>query len=305
MPERLIITGASGFVAGSVVCQAGADWEVHALSRKPAPVDLPHVQWHTLDIMEFPHLGEVFRQVQPSAVIHAAGVADVDWCEQHPAEAQRINIDLTREVAWLCQAGGARLVYTSTDTVFRGDRGMYVESDPPDPVNFYGRTKWRGEQAVSEELGGFVIARLAIVMGFPFLGGGHSSLARLIEVLESGRDAPVAAEEIRTPIDVVTLGRALLELAVGRYQGIIHLSGNERLTRLEFSRRMAERLGYPPSRVTPISAAALAGRAPRPADVSLDNARARTVLKTPMRGLLDGLDLILSTPRPQPGSPGQ
>lgn len=300
VPKRLLLTGASGFVAGGVVCQAGDEWEVHALSRQPSPVSRPHIRWHTTDILDFAQLRLLFEQIAPAAVIHAAGIADVDFCENHHAEADRANVELTREVAVLCRSSSARLIYTSTDTVFDGDKGNYVESDRAEPVNYYGRTKLRGEEAVMQTDGQWVIARLAIVMGLPFLQPGNSFLSRLLEGLAAGREMPVPAEEIRTPVDLVTLGRSLLELAGNSFNGIIHLAGNDRLHRLDASRQIAERFGHPPSQVVASSAAALPGRARRPVDVSLVNQLARTTLHTPSRGLLDGLELVLATSR----SPG-
>ena len=101
--------------------------------------------------------------------------------------------------------------------------------------------------------------------------------------------------EIRTPIDVVTLGRALLELAGSDFSGIIHLAGNTRLNRYEMGVQIAALLGFPQALVKPINSHAASSRAPRPDDASLDNSHATHVLKTPMLSLTDGLRLTLET----------
>lgn len=299
--KRVIVTGASGFVAGSVVCQAGADWEVHAFSRTPPPFDRDGVVWHQhgplAGLLDPAGLGRHFDSIQPDAVIHSAAIPDIDYCERHPDVAEEVNVNYTIALAEMCRERKVRMVFTSTDTVFDGNRGNYTEADAPAPVNHYGRTKVRAEQAVAERLEDFCIARLAIVMGLRFYGEGNSFLCRLLDALESGREVPVPAEEIRSPVDVVTAGRALLELAGNSFQGIIHLAGNDRLSRLEFSRLIAERLGYPPERVVAAAAADIPGRARRPRDASMDNAKARATLRMPMRGVLDGLELVLSTRR--------
>jgi dTDP-4-dehydrorhamnose reductase len=101
--------------------------------------------------------------------------------------------------------------------------------------------------------------------------------------------------EIRTPVDVVTLGRALVELAGNDFTGILHLAGNTRLNRYEMAVHIAARLGFPRVLVKPTDSNAMSDRAPRPNDVSLDNSKAKRVLATPLLSLPEGLDLVLET----------
>lgn len=293
MGRRLIVTGASGFVAGSVIWQAGPEWEVHALSGKPAPLHRPHLHWHTLDVLDHDELRRVFEHIRPSVVIHTAAIADINFCEANTDTADQVNIMLTRALVELCREGGARMIFTSTDTVFDGEKGNYTETDAPGPVNYYGHTKVMAEEFVQERLHDWVIARPAIVLGLPFFSAGNSVLVRLLASLQAGEEIKALAKEVRTPIDVVTLGAALLELAGNSYQGILHLSGNDRMDRPTFSRLIAERMGYPTRLIVPVDARGIAGRAPRPRDVSLNNARAKATLNTPMRGLLEGLEYVL------------
>ncbi len=91
---------------------------------------------------------------------------------------------------------------------------------------------------------------------------------------------------------MITLGRTLLELAENDFGGILHLAGTEVLDRVTLTRRLAERLGYSPDTVIPRSPTQIAGRASRPRDVSLNTAKARSVLKTPLRDFDASVDLI-------------
>ncbi|MBN1341822.1 MAG: SDR family oxidoreductase [Phycisphaerae bacterium] len=295
MSKRLLVTGGTGFVAGSVIAQGRGEWEVHALSRRDAPLSRSGLVWHQTDILDSDALADAFRQVAPHAVIHAAAAADIDDCQTHQDVAQRLNVDVTRELTGLCRQGGAKMVFLSTDTVFDGRRGNYVEDDPPGPINFYAETKVAAEAAVREGAADHVIARLSLVMGLPVLGTGNSFLAKMAAGLAEGRVQKVPAEEIRSPIDVITLGRALLDLAGNDLTGCFHLAGSDVLSRLDMSRRIAERLGYDKDLVVPSNASGIPGRAPRPRDASLNNAKARAMLATPMRTLDEGIDLILET----------
>ena len=295
MGKRLLVTGYGGFVAGSVVQHAGADWDVIALSRSNITNgrdDITHIQF---DLCEIDRLQQVFEEVQPAVVIHTAAMANVDRCQSQQEEAEAINVGVTGRLAELCRRNGTRIVFCSTDTVFDGKQGMYVEEDVPRPLNYYAATKVSAEQIVQNTLDNMVVARLSLVMGFPLIGAGNSFLTGMLASFQQGIPVLMPENEIRTPVDVVSLGRALLELAGNDFTGILHLAGNTRLNRYEMAVRIAARLGFPQVLVKPTNSSAMSDRAPRPNDASLDNSRAKQVLTTPMLGMAEGLDLILET----------
>jgi dTDP-4-dehydrorhamnose reductase len=294
MRQRLMVTGYGGFVAGSVVWQASETWDVHALSLVEAPEMRDGFRCYQLDLRDTAKLREVFRKAKPNAVIHTAALADIDYCQSHQDEAEEVNVGITQELARLCGESGARLALCSTDSIFDGAKGMYTEEEEPRPINTYADTKVRAEKIVLEECGGGVVARLSLVMGLPVLGAGNSFLAKMIASLEAGREVLFPQNEVRTPVDVITVGRVLLELAGSTFTGTLHVSGNTRLNRYDMAQRIAERLGYSAALVTPTDSNAIEGRAPRPNDASLDNARAKSLLDTPMRSLMEGLELVLA-----------
>ena len=299
-PKRLLVTGANGFVAGSVLAQAGDDTDLHALSRGEPPARPPNFHWHHCDPLLPGQLAELFRKIQPDALIHTAATADIDFCQQHREVAWAVNVELTRTLAGLCADSGAKLVFCSTDTIFDGEHAPYREDNLPRPVNFYAETKVEAERTVADLGAQAVIARLSLVVGLPFLGAGNSFLPRMIAAFAEGRTVAVPEHEVRTPVDVATVGRALLELAAGEHHGVFHLAGKDRLNRYVMAQQIAERFGFSKQLVVPQAPAASPGRAPRPRDVSLDNAKACAKLKTPMRTFDDALSLILETAASKP-----
>jgi len=294
--KRIMITGAGGFVAGSVLVQARDRWETLAVTRTSRPA-LEKIASRVVvrDITDRDLTRALLVEFRPDVVIHTAALADIDYCEGHPEEAFAVNTMATDTLAACCAEHGARLVYCSTDTVFDGRRGMYTESDRPGPVNIYARSKAEAEARVAARGGNTVIARLSLVLGIPLLGAGNAFLPGLLRRLRAGEKAPFPVNEIRTPVDVVTLGGALLEVAASDYQGFLHLAGNTRLSRYDMACQIARHLGYSDRLIEPVDSSTMPGRAPRPADVSLDNTLARSVLTTPMLALEDGLDLAMKT----------
>ena len=291
---RLMVTGARGFVAGSLLRQAGDGVEVHAVSRGDAIYQRPGMVWHGTDLCDSAALRRLVEMVQPDAIVHTAAIADIDYCEAHRDEAEQVNAGVPRVLAEVCADAGIRLVHVSTDTVFDGEKGLYAEGDPPGPLNFYAETKVWAEEAVSAMPTNWVVARTSLVMGLPVLGRGNSFLSRMMDKFKAGENVGVPDKEIRSAIDVITLGRALLELATNDYVGYLHLAGNDVENRYEMVCRLAQKLGYSRELVYANDPSAISGRAPRPRDVSLDNAKARALLENPMCGLLEGLDRVLA-----------
>lgn len=293
--RKLMVTGYGGFVAGSVVWQAArsGDWNVYALSLLEKPEERERFHCIPFDLCDGAKLEKVFAEVRPEAVVHTAALADIDYCQTHQADAVRVNVDATRDMARLCAGSGAKMILCSTDTVFDGTKGMYTEEDSPHAVNFYAETKVEAERIVRETVPNGVVARLSLVMGLSVLGAGNSFLAKMITALKKGEPVQFPANEIRTPVDVITVGRAFLELAGNDFAGTIHLAGSTRINRYEMACEIAAHLGYPRELVIATDSNAMPGRAPRPNDASLDNAKAKRLLETPMQSLMGGLDLVL------------
>jgi len=294
MGRKVFITGASGFVGGSVLHFAPADWTIHACSRGPLSAASANVTHHALDLSDREKTAEVLAALRPQVILHIAAIANIDYSEAHQAEAAAINAETTGHLARMAGELGARFVFCSTDNVFDGATGFYDEDALVSPVNFYGRTKVAAEVLVHEALEDAAIARVALVIGLPIMGSGNSFLVKMEENLRAGREIQIPENEVRSPVDLITLGKSLLELADNDFRGVINLAGSTRLNRYDMAKRIAATLGYSESLVTPINSNALEGRAPRPDDVSLDNALARETLKTPMRTLDESLDMIFA-----------
>lgn len=290
---KLLVTGVNGFVAGSIIANASKTWEVHGVDVTE-PLGLPaDIHSHTLDLLEMEKVAALFRTIRPDAVIHTAAIANIDVCQNNRELAWKVNVGITENLARLCKETGAKMVVCSTDSVFDGLKGYYTEEDKPRAVNFYAETKVEAEKIVLGSSEKNIVARLSLVMGLPVLGKGNSFLADTIEKLGRGEKVKFPENEIRTPIDVVTLGAALAELAGSTYGGTVHLSGNTRINRYEMAIQIAEKLCFNTNLIESTDSNSMPGRAPRPNDASMDNSFAKKLLKTPMLSLSEGLELTL------------
>ncbi|HVU90301.1 MAG TPA: NAD(P)-dependent oxidoreductase [Pirellulales bacterium] len=258
---RLLVIGATGFVGAHVAQGGGQHFEVFAGSRQPA-VKQADV---SIDITSTESIRSAFDQVQPTAVILTAALADIDRCEREQDLAERINHQGPRHVAEECRRRGARLVFTSTDAVFDGSLKVYPEDAAPTPVNFYGRTKARAEAAITEILPAAAIVRVSLVLGRGARPGTNSYVDKLATSFAAGQQVITPTFEYRNPIDVGTLAGLLVDLAGREAQGIFHVGASDKIVRYELARRIAVALGASPELVVP-QTAPVPGRAPRGID---------------------------------------
>ncbi len=277
----MLLTGASGVLGGTLAARLAGRFELVA-GRHSAPTT--HGAAVALDLSSRDSVEAAFEAARPGAVVHSAALADVDYCQRHPEEAQRVNVGGTEAVAAAAARRGLPLVTLSTDTVFDGTRAGLAEDALPRPLQVYGRTKLAAEQAALALCPGACVLRVCLVIGRGHGGRGTATEA-IAWALRAGRRVRLFTDQYRTPIDADSVADAVI-LALDRNgHGLYHLGGPERVSRHALGQRVASVLGLSPAGIEPAAYADAPGDGPRPADVSLDSGRARAELGWTPRGL--------------------
>ena len=189
----------------------------------------------------------------PGTVLHAAAWTDVDGAEDDPQGAAAVNVGGTRHVAEL----GVPLVYYSTDYVFDGQKSEpYLESDAPNPLSAYGRTKLYGEAAAGEQA--WVVRSSGL-----FGPTGTNFVHTMLDLAHTREEVAVVDDQRTSPTYVghlATATRAVLDLPFGLW----HLAADGDATWAEFAEAIFEEAGVA-TRVRRISTGEFGARAPRPA----------------------------------------
>ena len=157
--KRLLVTGASGLLGFNLALRESAHRDVTGITYSQGLIDTPF-KTLSVDLTNTEVVNRLFDSIQPEGVIHCAAMANIDTCEKQPYEAERINSEVPGEIARICKKNGIRLVHLSTDAVFDGSRGGYLETDTPNPLSVYARTKLDGEHAVLDANPDAVVARV-------------------------------------------------------------------------------------------------------------------------------------------------
>lgn len=276
----LLVTGASGFLGGSVCLEALGSGRPVVGAVHRGFCDQSGLRVVNADLTAPSAAKDLLRRLEPRWVVNCAGFTNVDACERDPEQARALNVDLPQMLAAACADAGVGLVHISTDSVFDGERGNYSEQDAPAPLNVYAQTKLEGERAVLEAL------PEALVLRTNFIGVSQSSRAGLADwmamTLESGERIQGFTDVTFAPLLTNEVARLILAAIESRLQGLYHAAARDACTKYDFACRLCACLGLDTTLVDRASIAAAGLAARRPLNTSLSSSRIEGALRRPM-----------------------
>jgi dTDP-4-dehydrorhamnose reductase len=265
---NILLVGGSGFLGRELAQQASATGHGVAATFMTRPVDIPGIRWLPVDLRRSEEITSAVGETRPDVVINAA-YRKADWA---------VTADGAICLAMAATRHGSRLVHVSSDAVFSGADVRYDESATPDPISPYGAAKAAAETAIRLFAPTAVVARTSLIIG----GGGSAHEAFVHDLATGRRNGVLFTDEIRCPVHVTDLARAILELAASDHAGVCHLAGPDPVSRHELGVLIAGRDGLDASTLT---AGHRAGTGfPGALDVRLDSTRTQRTLRTRLRG---------------------
>lgn len=288
--KKLLITGYTGFLGYHLTRAACSEWLVYGVTRTLK--DAPNVTLgQTCDITNYIELGNFIEDLEPDAIIHAAAAADANYCEQNKELSYAVNVEASKNIAGICADYNIPLVFTSTDLVFDGKKGMYTEEDEKNPLNAYGEQKSIAEEEVLKIYPAATVARLPMMFGYADASKANY-LQKFIKQLQDNENAALFHDEYRSVCGARSIAEGILQL-MGE-PGVIHIAGKERLSRYEFGLLAAKAFNLDESLLNRCSQKDVQMAAPRPADVSLDISKALSLGYAPL-SVADELQLVAAS----------
>jgi dTDP-4-dehydrorhamnose reductase len=267
---RVVVTGASGFLGGAVRHRLADEHAVDGLGWTHSGPGFERV-----DIRDPVAFRTALERLDPEWVIHSAAYRDPDFCEDHPEETERLNVDPVRTLCAILPPA-ARVAFISTDYVFDGRHPPYREEDPRSPVQTYGRSKARAEDIVRARPGSLVL-RIPLLIG---IGADFASSGFMAQLFTHHLNRPEPHEcddaLVRYPTWIEDVAEALAFLIRRNQSGVFHVSGADRLTRYAAVRVAAQELGREAAHVRPLDHAPRR-RAARPPDSHLSTEKIRAL----------------------------
>ena len=292
---RILITGSNGLLGQKIVRQAlkkGIIFLATSKGENRNP-DCPSENYQSLDICKEDDIAFVFTDFQPTHVIHTAAITNVDACELNPEECELVNVIASRYLFEASQKINAHFQLLSTDFIFDGEKGNYKETDEPNPLSVYAKSKVDGEALLlNSDYKNHSIVRTIIVYGI----GNNLSRNNIIcwakEALGKGQEMNIIDDQFRAPTWADDLAWACLRICELNKTGIYHISGPETFSIYTIVERVANYYGLSTDSLTKTDSSTLNQPAKRPPRTGFDLTKSRNELGYNPKTLEETLRLI-------------
>ncbi|MFK7801838.1 MAG: NAD(P)-dependent oxidoreductase [Anaerolineae bacterium] len=273
---KIFITGGSSYLGRHVVpfFHSRGHEVCHTWFSTPPSIDFPG-QAIQVDMRDNEQLTEAIIGFQPNAIIHLAA------SNRSPTEDEMVDsiISGAMAVTDIAKSLSCRLIHMSTDVVFDGSQSLYNEETPVAPPHAYGRAKVEAERLVGN-YSNSVIIRPSLIYSLRIKDRG---IEWVEAALNEGKEVTLFTDQMRMPVWTETLAAACLELIDHSHCGLIHIVGNQRLSRAEFGQKMLDWWGIY-NRET-LRYAPTPPNVPWPQDLTMDTELANRILTTPLLGV--------------------
>ncbi|MBT4258070.1 SDR family oxidoreductase [archaeon] len=281
---KILILGARGLLGSNLSLLYSKNHDVLAAGKnKP---NFTFTKNYVVDISKEEDL-EIIEREKPDFVINCVALTNVDFCEENFELSREINALAAEKIAKACKKENSYFVHISTDAVFDGNKGNYKETDSVNPINVYGETKLEAEKLIETVGGRYSIVRTNIY------GWNHLekfSLAEwMLNKLRKMEKIHAFSDIHSSPINVINLGRAIMELFEKKYQGVIHISGAETSSKFNFAKKIAKIFNLNDKLIIESSSDTMNFKAKRGKNLGLNVDFAKNLLETKLFGIEEGL----------------
>lgn len=251
--KKIAIIGASGFIGCGLFNYLNSIFPDHFLVNGTYFSNKKSDNFVRLDVTDIEQIEQYLLNEKTDFILLLAGSKDVKKCEQDYSFAYQMNtLPIEYTINIIKQHNlDSKLIFFSTDYVFAGDRGLYTTKDTPNPLTNYGKTKLLSEKLLSSSKIDFKIIRTAAVMG-----KGGTFFDWVTETLKNGNTIRIFSNIFFSPTPIQLLNELICELIINYdsvSETILHLVGNERLSKYQFVIMLSKLINVKAANVVPES----------------------------------------------------
>jgi len=264
---KILLTGSNGLLGQKIISLIRQSKRAELIATSKGPNRYPFSDGYSyaeMDISDENQIQHVVSFYNPDVIINTAAITNVDTCHVERQLCRDINVSAVQSLVKICEQKNIHLIHLSTDFVFDGEDGPYVEDALPNPISFYGESKRDAEDIVKASGGKWAIVRTILVYGIAANLSRSNIVLWAKGALEKGQPIKVVNDQWRTPTLAEDLAEACLLIAERGAQGIYHISGKDMMTVLNIVERVADFWGLDKSLIQPVSSATLNQDAKRP-----------------------------------------
>ncbi len=231
---------------------------------------------------------DICLQIQPSVIVNTAAFTNVDACETERQKAWTVNVIGVENLVHVCRLIEAHLIQFSTDYVFDGNDGPYIETAMPHPIGYYGKTKLASENVCVGSQIDYTIIRTNVLYGATRTLKADFVMW-VLKKLGEEKPFSVVYDQFSNPTLIDDLAYLVEKIIQTRQTGIFHSGGQDWLNRYDFARKVAEVFKLNSDLISPMLTAELQQPAHRPLKGGLISLKAETTFGIKFSGVERGL----------------
>ncbi len=293
---KILITGSNGLLGQKIVRQLSNNSKLNYLATSQGQnrnIACPSTNYSSLDITNAVEVSNTISKYSPDYIIHTAAITNVDYCELNTSECEKVNVTGTKNLFDAAKKNGTHFLFLSTDFVFDGKKGNYKETDKPNPLSVYAKSKLDGELILmNSNYSNWSIARTIIVFG----EGENLSRSNIVlwakEALSRGKALNIIDDQFRAPTWADDLAWGCIQICVQKRKGIYHLSGPESMSIFDLVMRIGSFFKLDTSSVNRTDSSSLNQPAKRPPITGFDLSKSKKDLGYEPKTLEESLLLL-------------
>ena len=259
--RNILITGASGLLGRSLVESLQPYYNVLPTGKSCLSGNL-----RLLDITKKDDVFALIDDFKPSIIINCAAYTSVDNAESEKKNARDVNVNGLLNLVNNCN-NKTKIIHISSDYVFDGSKGEYLEDDPTFPINYYGKTKLESENILIGSNLEYLIIRPNVLYSND-LSQKHF-LSWVVNSLSNEQEINVATDQISNPTYIPDLLQVISDSILLDCSGIYHIGSENSLSRYDFANEICDVFGLKNDFLIPVKSISLNQRAKRPFNSSL------------------------------------
>jgi dTDP-4-dehydrorhamnose reductase len=242
-PMKILVTGSNGLLGQKLTDYYKSQSNIQLIATARGG-DRYHNQtgytYVSLDITDEQQVETVISQHKPDVLINTAAMTNVDACESDHEGCDQLNVHAVQYLVNACNKAGAHLVHVSTDFIFDGTHGPVGEEEKPNPLSYYGMSKYKAEQLVMNGSKSWSILRTVLVYGVVNDMSRSNIVLWAKGNLEQGKTLNVVGDQFRTPTLAEDLAQGCALAAAQKAHGIFNISGRDFMSVFDLVYRVAE-----------------------------------------------------------------
>ena len=288
---KVLVTGSNGLLGqklSDLLLKENVDFMATGQGDNRYPKKMNYQSMDITNLEDY----SVIEDYKPSVIINTAAMTNVDLCESENKACMELNVHSVEKLVSVANKIGAQLIHLSTDFIFDGKKSMYTEDDKPNPLSFYGNSKYLAEQYIIQNSHNYSIVRTVLVYGI-VADMSRTNIVLLAKgALEKQQEIKVVNDQFRTPTLAEDLAMGCYLIAQQKANGIFHIAGKDYMSIYELVQRVAKHYGLSTDCMTASDSTTLNQPAKRPPITGLDISKAIKQLGYAPHSFEQGLALL-------------